>query len=181
MHVTRSKIIVPEWLNCSTWKTPRWKAAISRGTLSKPVQLARMRSLIHLDSEVLDIGCGKGDDVERLNSLGRIQARGFDPYYFPDTSVLYPAEIVCLIYVLNVIEDPEERAEVLRFAWSLTNRALIVAVRSRQTVDVPEVVTRIGTFQKYYTRPEWHQWMHSVLGDVTTVHLEQTIAFVYKN
>ena len=35
--------------------------------------------------------------------------------------------MVNLGYVVNVIEDPSERAEALRLAWKLTRQVLVVA------------------------------------------------------
>ncbi len=75
-------------------------------------------------------------------------------------------------YVVNVIEDPIERAECLRKAWSFARKALIVSARlaSQSTGLVPTghhadgCVTSIGTFQKFYEQRELADWVEAVLG-----------------
>lgn len=46
----------------------------------------------------------------------QVDAEGWDPYYFPDGAQI-PSDAVLLTYVLNVIEDPEERRATLLRAW----------------------------------------------------------------
>ena len=60
------------------------------------------------NSEVLDYGCGQGDDIIALKSAG-YNAEGWDPYYRPDPSLLKKADITNLGFVLNVIEDLEDK------------------------------------------------------------------------
>ncbi len=169
----------PKWIDSSSWQTPRWKTAIGRSSLSRPMNLAVTKGLIREDSHVLDFGCGRQGDVERLNASG-IHARGFDPHYKPDTTAIQPTDVVSLIYVLNVIEDSSEREEVLQFCHQLAIRALVVSVQPKRKTDPVEVITSIGTFQRYYTPPEWHQWMQKTLGCISVVYPEPGVAFVYK-
>ena len=86
----------------------RWKTAISRSDYSRPIRIAFSDGLISPQVTVFDFGCGRGDDVRYL-SLNGVQAKGWDPRYFPDRE-LSPAQVVNLGYVVNVIEDTEERA-----------------------------------------------------------------------
>ncbi len=51
----------------------------------------------------------------------RVTANGWDPAFRPDDPRT-AAEIVNLGYVLNVIEDPQERARALTDAWDLAMR-----------------------------------------------------------
>ena len=53
---------------------------------------------------------------------------GWDPVHEPDTD-RQPADVVNLGYVVNVIEDREERAKTLRSAWTLATGVLIVSAR----------------------------------------------------
>jgi hypothetical protein len=75
----------------------------------------------------LDYGCGHGDDLERLAALG-IPCKAWDPTHRPDGRRA-PSAVVNLGYVVNVIENPEERAAVLRDSWALAQSMLIVSAR----------------------------------------------------
>ncbi len=155
---------------------------MSRRSLSRPMNLALSNDLIRKGSKVLDFGCGKQSDVELLNASG-ITATGFDPYFLPNEAAIQQTEIVALIYVLNVIESQSEREQVLQFCYGLATRALLVSVypKNKMPSSTPvEVITSIGTFQRYYTPPEWHQWMQKALGCVSVVYPEPGIAFIYK-
>jgi len=57
-----------------------------------------------------------------------IICNGWDPVYRPDTQKC-PADVVNLGFVLNVVEDLDERTEALKQAWQLARRLLIVAAR----------------------------------------------------
>jgi DNA phosphorothioation-associated putative methyltransferase len=173
-------ITYPTWFKPDSWQTPRWKTAIGRTKLSHPMHLALKQSLIRTNSQILDFGCGRGGDIQRLNCIGDIRANGFDPYYAPSTNFVKPTEIVSLIYVLNVIEDEQERADVLKYCWGLTERLMIVAVRPRTPRESPEVITSTGTFQKYFSPPELHSYLVQVLGEVSASYPEPCIAFLWR-
>ena len=150
----------------------RARTAINRTDLSKPVAQAIQDSVIIAARSVLDYGCGRGGDVARLCELG-YTAVGWDPVFAADQP-LAAADIVNLGYVVNVIESPEERAETLRKAWNLTRSALVVAARldweARGAASQPiadGIVTRRGTFQKFYTQHELKSWIESILGCAT--------------
>src|SRR5437868_222863 len=102
--------------------TLRHRTAISRGALSRPLRLAVESGLIHPQSVVLDYGCGRGDDVQALCALG-IQCQGWDPVYQPEGE-RREARVVNLGYVVNVIEDPHERAQTLCAAWQYAQQVL---------------------------------------------------------
>lgn len=83
--------------------------------------------LVNSATDFFDFGCGLGDDVELLGPLG-VKAVGWDPVYRPDTP-FRESEVVNLGYVVNVIESNSERVEVLRRAWTLAKRLLVVSAR----------------------------------------------------
>ncbi len=108
------------------FEVKRHKTAITRYELSKPLRTAIQDSLITEGKQVFDYGCGKGDDVRELKKMG-FQPKGWDPYFYPKNKI-EPAEVVNLGYVLNVIEEPSERAEALYNAYELAKEALVVSV-----------------------------------------------------
>ena len=81
-----------------------------------PVVSKTNRELLIAGRTFFDYGCGHGEDVELLRLQG-VMASGWDPAFRPDVPCM-PAEIINLGYVLNVIEDPQERANVLADAWA---------------------------------------------------------------
>ena len=149
----------------------RHKTAISRTDFSRPIKIALADGLIGPRATVLDFGCGRGDDVRHL-SLGGVQATGWDPVHMTDGE-LTSAEIVNIGYVVNVIEEPEERGRCLERAWSYAMRALIVS--ARLTAETPELVsvapygdgfvTSIPTFQKFYEQAELKDWIEDKLSE----------------
>ncbi|MCX7979370.1 MAG: DNA phosphorothioation-associated putative methyltransferase, partial [Bdellovibrionaceae bacterium] len=134
----------------------RHKTALKRVGLSRPIVSALRDRIIRRDFSIFDYGCGHGIDIEILSKNG-FEVSGFDPYYRPD-SELKPSDIVNLGFVLNVIERQEERVEVLKKAYSLAQKALIVAVRvdtySFQQTAGDGFVARSGAFQKIYSNSE---------------------------
>jgi DNA phosphorothioation-associated putative methyltransferase len=105
----------------------RHRAAMTRTELSRPVRLGIELGIITPETTIFDYGCGVGGDVRRLQSSG-YQCVGWDPYYFPDVE-LATADIVNMSYIINVIEDLEERDRALLQAWELTGQVLIVAAQ----------------------------------------------------
>ena len=104
----------------------RHKTAIRRGDFSRPVKCLLRDGLLGKDVTFFDYGCGRGEDLELLAAEG-IACGGWDPAYRPDAP-RQEADVVNLGYVINVIEDPEERAATLRRGWELC-RQLLVGVR----------------------------------------------------
>jgi len=147
----------------------RHRAAIRRAEPSLPLKCLIRDSLLFGDASFFDFGCGYGDDLEQVRQLG-ITANGWDPAYRPDEEHR-EADVVNLGYVINVIEDQAERGETLRAAWQLTRRVLAVAARI--AVDGAGngdfefgdgVITRIQTFQKYYSQTELRMYLEQTLG-----------------
>lgn len=166
----------------ATTDVRREKTAIMRYRYSRPVMLALSHALIAPGTSVFDYGCGRGEDLRYLQSIG-IDAAGWDPHFAPD-SAIEPADFVNLGYVLNVIEDPDERRNTLQRAYDLAKRVLMVAVRVDRSLEMaPQfsdgVLTQIGSFQKLYSQGEFKEYLQDVLG--MRPHMAALgIAYVFK-
>ncbi|MEH1851213.1 MAG: DNA phosphorothioation-associated putative methyltransferase [Nostoc sp.] len=163
----------------------RHRAAIARTDISRPVRLAIEWAILNPDTTFFDYGCGYGGDVQRVKNLGYTSA-GWDPYYYPDVPRT-PADVVNLGYVLNVIEDSEERRQSLRQAWELTGKVLIVAAQilinapsKTQLAYNDGIVTRRNTFQKYYEQEELKTYIDEVL-NVDAVPIALGVYFVFRD
>lgn len=147
----------------------RHRTAMTRSVLSRPLATALAEGLLAPGGTLFDYGCGKGDDLRHLRTLG-YTVDGWDPVHRPQTE-LKPADVVNLGYVVNVIERRDERAEVLRRAWDLATSTLVVSARmtwdARDLVGRPMgdgLITRTGTFQKFYEQSELAAWIEETLG-----------------
>jgi DNA phosphorothioation-associated putative methyltransferase len=116
--------------------------------------------------KVLDYGCGRGDDVRALCAAG-VRATGWDPHFAPEV-LREPADVVNLGFVLNVIEDPDERSAALRAAFGLARRVLSVAVmltgKGSGSEHADCVLTTRRTFQKYFGQAELRAYVAEVVG-----------------
>lgn len=153
----------------SSLEIERYRAAIQRNDLSRPVRLAISSNLLQKENTFFDYGCGHGDDVKFLRNQG-FQTKGWDPYYFPKNE-LQKADVVNLGYVLNVIENEQERREVIANAWKLTGKLLIVAAQvsvgepgKRHIAYNDGFVTTRNTFQKYFEQSELKLFIDNNLG-----------------
>ena len=142
-------------------------------------------SVVSPDISVFDFGCGQGDDVRQLETLG-IPCFGWDPVFRKDGHRA-EADVVNLGYVVNVIENPGERSEVLRSAWSFARKALVVSARLSDELDraggeayEDGYLTRLGTFQKFYDQQELRNWIEGVLGE-TPVAAAPGVFYVFRN
>ena len=149
------------------------------------MRLAVESRVIRSGVTVFDYGCGRGDDIRRLTGSG-IACHGWDPHFRPDTP-RQPADVLNLGFVLNVIEDPQERDRVLADAWALTERVLIVAVRTHSEASLGHVhefgdglVTGRATFQKLYGHGELRSWIEARLS-TSVVSVEPGIVFVFRD
>jgi hypothetical protein len=147
----------------------RQKTAMSRTALSRPMELAFQDGVLARGQSVLDYGCGRGGDVDRLRQLG-VESSGWDPSHRPETPLL-EADVVNLGYVLNVIEDQAERRDALRRAWSLARSCLVVAARpaweAREVKGRPHgdgILTAKSTFQKFYEQDELRGYIEATVG-----------------
>src|SRR5436309_12710355 len=92
----------------------RHRTAIRRPSLSLPVKCLLRDGLLDASRRLFDYGCGHGRDLALLREMG-IGCDGWDPAHRPEAE-RRPADVVNLGYVLNVIEDPDERARALKSA-----------------------------------------------------------------
>ena len=139
-----------------------------RGALSRPLRLALAHAVLRPERSLFDYGCGRGDDVARLRREG-FAADGWDPAHQPDAP-RHAADVVNLGYVVNVIEDAQERRTTLEQAWRLAKAVLVVSARLHSDRDGSSVaayrdgwVTRHGTFQRYFEHEELGSWIDEVL------------------
>lgn len=153
--------------DASRWRTHRERTAIRRRALSTPMRALEEHGF--LSGTVFDFGCGRGDDVRILLKKG-VRAEGWDPYFAPGDGY-WPADAVNMGFVVNVIEDPVERAHALRLAYSMADRVLAVAAllrsgtrHERARLYRDGVVTSRDTFQKLYSHSELGDYVEEVLG-----------------
>lgn len=164
----------------------RHKTAIVRDRLSAPMQALYRFGLIADATSVLDYGCGQGDDVRTLTAAG-ITAVGWDPHHRPDNDALRPADIVNLGFVLNVIEEPAERADAISRAYALARGCLAVAVMVVGKGDVSGLtpyrdgyLTRRNTFQKYFEQDKLRRLLAATLAS-EPVAVAPGVFFVFKD
>jgi len=163
----------------------RHKTALSRDKLSLPLFLLGQREYLNGDYSILDYGCGKGDDLRELQAH-EIDCMGWDPVYMPETDI-EPCDIVNLGYVINVIEDKQERSETLTRAFQFADKMLLVSamlgnekIFERFKPYKDGVRTARNTFQKYYTQGELKTYIESVLQE-NAIALSPGIFLVFKN
>ncbi len=147
----------------------RHRTALARRALSTPMQALWRHGYLTGASTVLDYGCGRGDDLASLQGQG-INAVGWDPYFRPEGERI-EADVVNLGFVLNVIENVSERREALRLAYGYARCVLAIAALiggrtafERYRLFRDGVLTKRGTFQKYYTHEELGAYIAEVVG-----------------
>ena len=161
----------------------RHRTAIKRYDLSKPVKQLLERGLLRKNDALFDYGCGHGMDIEALQNLG-YQADGWDPAFRPNGQRA-SADVVNLGYVLNVIEDPDERVEVLRNAFSLTKRVLLVSTLAAGQESEAHArpyrdgfLTKTNTFQKFFAPGELESLIEETLDvEASTLGLGMCVVF----
>ncbi|UYP32243.1 DNA phosphorothioation-associated putative methyltransferase [Pseudomonas sp. Z8(2022)] len=162
----------------------RHLTALSRTNLSAPMQTLARLGYLNGQKTIFDYGCGRGSDVRFLTDNG-ITASGWDPYYAPDNNK-NTADVVNLGFVINVIEDRQQRDEALKGAFELAQEWLVVSamlVHSNTGNGIPYadgVLTSRNTFQKYYSQVELAQYLEAVLG-IEPVPVAPGIFYVFKS
>ncbi|MBF0370341.1 MAG: DNA phosphorothioation-associated putative methyltransferase [Magnetococcales bacterium] len=168
----------------SDWEASRHLTALVRYGFSAPIQSLARYGFLDGRHRLFDYGCGRGDDVRGLIENG-LSAVGWDPYFAPDNPVA-SADIVNLGFVINVIEDFDERVEALTRAWSLAERLLVVSVMLANQNDPrgerfrDGVMTSRGTFQKYFTQSEIKAFLEKVL-DEEPIPVAPGVLFVFRD
>jgi DNA phosphorothioation-associated putative methyltransferase len=163
----------------------RHRTAIKRYDISRPVKLALDRGILQKRHKFFDYGCGHGMDLEALGGLG-YAVSGWDPAFRPKAKK-EKADVVNLGYVLNVIEEPPERAEVLKGAFALAKRALVVSTMVAGQETLAHIrpykdgyLTKSNTFQKFFAPGELEDVIESTLGK-EAVTLAMGICVVFCN
>ena len=162
----------------------RHLTALTRYGFSAPVQALARFGFLDGSKAVFDYGCGRGDDLRGLQH-NNIEAAGWDPHFLPD-GVKQPAHLVNLGFVINVIENIDERIEALRSAYSLANELLVVSAmlaNQEAILGTPYgdgVLTSRNTFQKYFTQGELRQFLHETIGE-EPIPVGPGIFFVFKD
>lgn len=166
------------------WGASRHLTALVRYGFSAPVQSLARYGFLDGRYRLFDYGCGRGDDVRGLTENG-LSATGWDPYYAPDNPIL-SADIVNMGFVINVIEDFDERVEALTRAWSLAEQLLVVSVmlenqnepRGQRFRD--GVMTSRRTFQKYFTQSGIKSFLEQVL-DEEPIPVAPGVLYVFRD
>ncbi|MER6086830.1 DNA phosphorothioation-associated putative methyltransferase [Streptomyces bluensis] len=167
------------------WSSNRRLTAITRASLSVPARQAMIDKQVLPGRTVLDYGCGRGGDVRALQRLD-CRAVGWDPFYTPEAKV-EPADVVLLTYVLNVIEDPQERRKTLRAAWNLAGTVLVASARltwERSKVKGEKfgdgLLTSRQTFQHLFGASELRSYVEELTG-VRTVSAAPGVVYAFKD
>lgn len=163
----------------------RHLTAIDRDKLSAPMQALARHNYLDGNYSVFDYGCGKGDDVRELEAHG-LNVSFWDPVYQPEGNKTR-TDIVNLGYVINVIEDRNERDQVLRDAFKHTVKILAVSAMLASDATVSQftpykdgVLTKRNTFQKYYTQSELRSYIETTL-KTNAIAVSPGIFFVFKD
>lgn len=163
----------------------RHRTAMVRHSMSQPMSLLVRHGVIRDGITVFDYGCGQGDDLRALKAAG-ITCSGWDPHFaseFPKQT----ADIVNLGFVINVIEDIDERESAVKDAWALAGKALVVSAMISGQVPTEGLrpyrdgyLTSRSTFQKYYQHAELRSLVANLTG-VDPVALAPGIFLAFRN
>lgn len=163
----------------------RHLTAINRDKLSAPFQKLAHHHLLDGEHSIFDYGCGKGDDAKELEAHG-LNINSWDPVHKPDAEIV-KSDIVNLGFVLNVIEDLDERTETLKKAWQTSNKLLVVSVMLAGSAKQEQftrykdgVITKWNTFQKYYSQAEIRSYLDQSL-KTKSIALGQGIFATFKD
>lgn len=163
----------------------RHKTALVRHELSAPMKTLVKHGYLEGSYSVFDYGCGRGDDLRELEAHG-LDALGWDPNFQPDNDKV-SSDIVNLGFVLNVIEDQDERLEALLGAWELADKVLVVSVMLANESYIAQfkpykdgVITSRNTFQKYYAQSEIKAYIERSLQE-DAITIAPGIFYVFKD
>ncbi|ENM5835561.1 DNA phosphorothioation-associated putative methyltransferase [Vibrio cholerae] len=163
----------------------RYKTAIVRYELSGPMKILAKQGYLDGRFSIFDYGCGRGDDIRELEAHG-LDVLGWDPVFSPDNDKIN-SDIVNLGFVLNVIEDKDERLEALLSAWELVDKMLVVSVMLANESYIAQfqpykdgVITSRNTFQKYYAQSEFKEYLERSLQE-DAIAVAPGIFYVFKD
>ncbi|WP_100913677.1 DNA phosphorothioation-associated putative methyltransferase [Pseudoalteromonas spongiae] len=163
----------------------RHLTAIVRYELSAPLKTLAKNGYLNGEYSIFDYGCGRGDDLRELEAHG-IDALGWDPNYRPDADKVN-SDIVNIGFVINVIEDRDERIEAILGAWELTDKVLVVSAMLGNESLISQfqpykdgIITSRNTFQKYYTQTELKTFIEMTL-DETAIAVAPGVFYIFKS
>ncbi|MCG9781333.1 DNA phosphorothioation-associated putative methyltransferase [Vibrio brasiliensis] len=163
----------------------RHKTALVRHELSAPMKTLVKHGYLEGSHSIFDYGCGRGDDLRELEAHG-LDAIGWDPNFQPDNDKV-ESDIVNLGFVLNVIEDQDERLEALLGAWELADKLLVVSVMLANESYIAQfkpykdgVITSRNTFQKYYAQSEIKAYIERILQE-DAITVAPGIFYIFKD
>jgi DNA phosphorothioation-associated putative methyltransferase len=172
-------------LNKEDKKIERDKTAIVRYELSAPMKVLAKHGFLEGQYSIFDYGCGRGDDLRELEAHG-IDALGWDPNFLPDADKVN-ADLVNIGFVINVIEERNERMEAIQGAWALTDKLLVISAMlanesylAKFTPYKDGIITSRNTFQKYFTQSELKMFIELSL-DESAIAVAPGIYFVFKD
>ncbi|GLT17760.1 hypothetical protein GCM10007938_15380 [Vibrio zhanjiangensis] len=163
----------------------RHRTALVRHELSAPMKTLVKHGYLEGSYSIFDYGCGRGDDLRELEAHG-LDALGWDPNFQPDSDKCQ-SDIVNLGFVLNVIEDQDERLEALLGAWELTQQLLVVSVMLANDSCIAQfkpykdgIITTRNTFQKYYAQAEIKAYIERSLQE-DAIAVAPGIFYIFKD
>ncbi len=162
----------------------RHLTALTRYSLSAPMQALARYGFLDGAKSVFDYGCGRGDDLRGLRE-NDIEANGWDPHYAPDGEKRR-AHLVNLGFVINVIENFDERIEAVRCAFDLADELLVISamLANQEAITGTHygdgVLTSRNTFQRYYTQAELRHFISEILGE-DPIPVAPGIFFIFKD
>lgn len=171
--------------NNSDKEIDRHKTAIVRHELSAPMKTLAKNGFLSGDYSIFDYGCGRGDDLRELEAHG-LDALGWDPNFNPDSDIVN-SDIVNIGFVINVIEDQDERMAAVLGAWETTNKLLVISAMlanesyiSQFTPYKDGVITSRNTFQKYFSQAELKIYIERTL-DEEPIAISPGIFYIFKD
>tara|TARA_R110001592_G_scaffold192882_1_gene439960 strand:+ start:10735 stop:12603 length:1869 start_codon:yes stop_codon:yes gene_type:complete len=163
----------------------RHKTALVRHDLSAPMKTIAKNGFLSGDFSIFDYGCGRGDDLRELEAHG-LDAIGWDPNYRPDADKTN-SDIVNIGFVINVIEDQDERIEAILGAWEVADKLLVVSAMlanesylAQFTPYKDGVITSRNTFQKYFTQAELKSYIERTI-DEEPIAIAPGIFYIFKD
>jgi DNA phosphorothioation-associated putative methyltransferase len=166
-------------------KIAREKTAIVRYELSAPIKILAKNGFLEGQFSIFDYGCGRGDDLRELEAHG-LDVLGWDPNFLPDADRV-KSDLVNIGFVINVIEERNERTEAIHGAWELSEKLLVVSAMlanekylAQFTPYKDGIITSRNTFQKYYTQSELKLFIELAL-DEQAIAVAPGIYFVFKD
>jgi DNA phosphorothioation-associated putative methyltransferase len=163
----------------------RHKTAIIRNKLSAPMKTLAKNGFLSGEYSIFDYGCGRGDDLRELEAHG-LDVLGWDPNFRPDSEIVN-SDVVNIGFVINVIEDQDERIAAVLGAWDATNKLLVISAMLANENYLAQfkpykdgVITSRNTFQKYFSQAELKSYIERTL-DEEPIAISPGIFYVFKD